>query len=222
MRDRDIIEQIVREVIEQLSVKEETSKPTLLVIGDTSFIEPKLLSMMNENWNTIRDETHEDLELAKIDKVLFLHATQDLLAKGALGLFDTPESKLLSRCLVEAIPVSIVPTVYLQDYILEANHPKNSAYVSQIIGYKDSLLKFGVKLESFEKAIFKKNDPVSAAKGNFSTVVKKKLLTERDIKDAQEEQIVVDRSTIITPLAHDTARQLGKIIKVIESKGANA
>lgn len=43
-----------------------------------------------------------------------------------------------------------------------------------------------------------------------------RLLTQREIMEANEKVINIKRSTIVTPLAKDTARDLGKVIRMIE------
>jgi len=217
MNDRKLVERIVYEVIKQLSGTETKSKPTLLLVGEPLYIEPTLLQKMNNHWNVLDAESFSGKELHKLDQVLFLHVTQDLLAKGALGLFDTDDSKLLSRCIMEAIPVSLIPTAFLQEQLLEGKS-KNKAYVQHLLGYKETLEKFGVKLETFESFM---SDGTEVKLSKVSDSRKKKLLTQRDIQESKEDKIVVDKNTIITPLARDTARALGKSIKVIESKGAN-
>jgi putative phosphotransacetylase len=41
---------------------------------------------------------------------------------------------------------------------------------------------------------------------------RKKLLSNNDIREISEAEIVIEKGTIVTPLARDTARELGKII----------
>ncbi|MFD1204544.1 phosphate propanoyltransferase [Sporosarcina contaminans] len=43
---------------------------------------------------------------------------------------------------------------------------------------------------------------------------KKKLLSNEDIRAIQEDEIVVDKGTIVTALAKDTAREIGKVISI--------
>jgi len=222
MIDREKIEQIVREVVRQLTLPDtnlsEADKPSLLVVGDTSFVEPKLLLKLKAGWNLVNYDADEKAVLDRVDKVLFLHATQDLLVKGALGLFDTPESKLLSRCMMESVPASIIPTVYLQEHLFKTN-PKNKAYVSHLEGYRDTLLKFGVKVETFESFIDEGRKRNPTAEGTVRDPKRKKLLTQRDVMDWEADEIELDPNTIITPLARDTARELGKDIKWLNQKG---
>jgi hypothetical protein len=218
MIDRKMVEQIVHEVMKRLSVPVSKQKPNLLLVGEPIYIEPTLLEKMKDHWNVLKAESFTGKEIHMLDQVLFLHVTQDLLVKGALGLFDTDDSKLLSRCIMDSIPVSLIPTAFLQEQLLEKNS-KNKAYVQHLLGYKENLEKFGVKFETFESFMSNgtevKLDPVSNSR-------KKKLLTQRDVEESKEDQIVIEKSTIITPLARDTARAMGKSIMVIESKGAKA
>lgn len=222
MMTRQMIEQIVQEVIKQLVTNENHlnnhDKPKLLVIGETSFVEPHYLAKLKINWNIISDKESEKVKLNQVDQVLILHATQDLLVKGALGIFDTRESKLLSRCLLESIPVTIIPTVFLEEQLFNRN-PINKPYVLQLLKYKEQLEKFGAYMETWENFLTKSEKPVVTIPPGY-VAAKKKLITQREIQDCKESIIVVDEDTIITPLARDKARELGKIIKVIEAKGA--
>ncbi|MEK4027819.1 phosphate propanoyltransferase [Pseudobacillus sp. FSL P4-0506] len=64
--------------------------------------------------------------------------------------------------------------------------------------------------------------PVQAApvvlqeKPVLSTVFEGKLLSQHEVKQMNEEVIRVGKGTIVTPLAKDTARELGKKIQVID------
>lgn len=221
MVDRNLIEQIVLEVMKQLQLTSEspiqTNRPKLLVVGETSFVDPNYLLKLKTKWDTISFNDLEKTKLDHVNQVLFLHATQDLLAKGALGIIDTPESKLLARCLFETVPVSVIPTIYLQEQLFHKN-PANQQYVLQLLKYKEQLVQFGVHVETLEGFLSKtEEDVILAATPIFK---KKTLLTKRDVQDCAEDELVVDKDTIITPLARDTARELGKIIKVMEAKGA--
>ncbi|WP_083402495.1 hypothetical protein [Bacillus sp. MUM 116] len=223
MMDQEIIERIVLEVIKQLTASQgklnNTAKQKLLVVGDPLLIEPKYLVKLESKWEIIYNNELEKVRSEHFDQVVFLHATQDLLAKGALGIFDTNESKLLSWCLLESIPVSIIPTVYLEKYLFNGN-PKNMLYVSQLLEYKQRLVKFGANVETLESFVVGTEEVLETISAKSPISEKKKLLTQRDVQDCRDDELVVDKQTIITPLARDTAREMGKRIKVIESKGA--
>jgi hypothetical protein len=217
MIDRRMIEQIVNEVIKQLSLNEIKQKPSLLVFGELLYLESKLLVEMQEKWNIQDSNSFSEKDIHKLDQVIFLHVTQDLLAKGALGIFDTNESKWLARCMLESIPVLLIPTVYLQEQLFEVKS-KNTAYVEHLLGYKEILGRFGVEIGTLEGFVSKGQ----AAPLAEPAPLIKKLLTQKDVEDSKHALIVVDKATIITPLARDKARAMGKNIKVIESKGAKA
>ncbi|WP_209121676.1 hypothetical protein [Alkalihalobacillus sp. BA299] len=219
MIHRDMIEQIVREVVAQLSKEEKAgteAKPKLLVVGDTSFLEPKHLLLLQTRWIVVHYEGEKKVYVDLYDRVLFLHATQDLITKGALGIFDNTESKLLSRCFMESTPVSIIPTVYLQDHLFSSS-PKNKAYVAQIQRYHQALLEFGAKVETLES--FLETLTVKPKQEPLSRSAKKKILTRRDVQDCKESVLKVDSNTIITPLAKDTAREMGIDIVELDLKG---
>ena len=55
-----------------------------------------------------------------------------------------------------------------------------------------------------------------ASTSTISGIKKKKLLTQRDVQDCQSTEIIVCKSTIITPSARDAAKELGKSIVVAE------
>ncbi|MEH7379356.1 hypothetical protein V7138_02585 [Bacillus sp. JJ1533] len=223
MIDREMIERIVGEVVARLS-KEDThllavEKPNLLVVGDISFAEPEQLSKLQAKWSISHYVGEEKVRLDHISHVLFMHATQDLLVKGALGIFDTPESKLLSRCFMESTPVTIVPTIYLEDH-LYSKSPRNKAYVAQLKGYIETLLLFGARVDMFERFVDTINGTTDLRQEDRRESKKKKILTRRDIQDCDGNIIEVDSHTIITPLARDTAREMEIDIRILDPKGA--
>ena len=64
-----------------------------------------------------------------------------------------------------------------------------------------------VKLPEKQTAIEQLNEPV---------VFENKLLSQRDVQTWKDHTITIYKGTIVTPLARDTARELGKTIKVID------
>lgn len=223
MIDREMIERIVGEVVARLSVEDThllaVEKPNLLVVGDISFAEPEQLSKLQAKWSISNYVGEEKVRLDHINHVLFMHATQDLLVKGALGIFDTPESKLLSRCLMESTPVTIVPTIYLEDRLFSES-PNNKAYVTHLRGYIESLLLFGARVDNFERFVEVNNETTASSQKDKIGSKMKKILTRRDIQDCKENFIEVDSNTIMTPLARDTAKEMQIDIRILDSKGA--
>ncbi|MCS0790278.1 hypothetical protein [Cytobacillus pseudoceanisediminis] len=216
MIDRHLIEQIVEEVVKNLfgakSVPNSKAKHNILAVGDLGKVDSNILEVLEENWNVLPYDFSEEAELHTVMKVIFLDASQDLFVKGALGICDTPESELLSACIIDYVPVTLIPKTKLYK-ILNGEKKTNGEYYSSLMEYKEKLLKFGVEINSLED--FAAPKPISA-----DQPVSKKLITQRDVQECKMNEILADKQTIITPLARDTARELGKSIIVMDTKGA--
>lgn len=216
MIDRDVIEQIVEEVMKNLlgakSAPNSKAKHNILAVGDLGKVDSNILEVLEENWNVLPYDFSEEAELHTVMKVIFLDASQDLFVKGALGICDTPESELLSACIIDYVPVTLIPKTNLYK-ILNGEKKTNGEYFSSLMEYKEKLLKFGVEINSLED--FAAPKPINAVQQES-----KKLITQRDVQECKMNEILADKQTIITPLARDTARELGKSIIVMDTKGA--
>ena len=71
-----------------------------------------------------------------------------------------------------------------------------------------------MKIQSFERFL-------QSGLNRHSLSFTERVLTQRRVKLVEEEKITVSPKTIITPLARDTARELGKEICVIDVEGAD-
>lgn len=223
--DRALIEQIVVEVLRNFSMttvlEHEKSKPNLLIVKGTQKLDPSQLIKLESKWNMIYKNANETDFAETAEAVIFLDATQDLLVKGAIGLADTPESKLLAHYILAGVPVSLILPPFLERVVLGGRSGlANREYVSRLVEYKETLNRFGVKVESLfqfiESSLNEEQLHTDELRSSF-----KKLLTQRDVKACKEEKIIISQKTIVTPLARDTARELGKNICVIDSKGAD-
>ncbi|MFY2158242.1 hypothetical protein ACOSZF_21830 [Cytobacillus firmus] len=216
MIDRQLIEQIVEEVVKNLlgakSAPNSTIKHNILAVGDLGKVDSNILKVLEENWNVLPYDFSEEAQLHTVMKVIFLDASQDLFVKGALGICDTPESELLSACIVDYVPVTLFPKKNLYK-ILNGEKKTNGEYFSTLMEYKEKLLKFGVEINSLGD--FDAPKPINTGKLDSM-----KLITQRDIQNCKMNEIFADKQTIITPLARDTARELGKSIVVMDTKGA--
>lgn len=216
MIDRHLIEQIVEEVVKNLfgakSAPNSKSKHNILAVGDLGKVDPNILEVLEENWNVLPYDFSEEAELHNVMRVIFLDASQDLFVKGALGICDTPESELLSACIMDYVPVTLIPKTKLYK-ILNGEKKTNGEYSLSLMEYKEKLLKFGVEINRLED--FAAPKPISA-----DQPLSKKLITQRDVQECKMNEILADKQTIITPLARDTARELGKSIIVMDTKGA--
>jgi hypothetical protein len=218
MIDRQLIEQIVEEVVKSLagakSAPNTAMKHNLLAVGDLDKIDPAILQALENDWNVLPNDFTEEAQLHTVMKVVFLDASQDLLVKGALGICDTPETELLSACIIDYVPVTLIPKTNLYK-ILSGERKTNGEYFSSLMEYKEKLLKFGVEISSLED--FASHKPYNAAQPELM-----KLITQRDVQECKTNDIFADKQTIITPLARDTARELGKSIIVMDTKGAES
>lgn len=95
----------------------------------------------------------------------------------------------------------------------DANAREDSIYRSHLLTYKKQLESFGVKFRSLASFTEARVDEERANCLAFEG----KLLTEQGVKDSREASILIAPSTIVTPLARDAARDLGKAIVVVES-----
>lgn len=216
MIDRQLIEKIVEEVVRNLlgakSAPNSATKHNILAVGDLKRVDINILEVLKKNWNVLPYDFSEEAQLHTVMKVIFLDASQDLFVKGALGICDTPESELLSACIIDYVPVTLIPKTNLYKF-LNGEKKTNGEYFSSLMEYKEKLLKFGVEINSLEE--FAAPKPINAGQPDS-----KKLITQRDVQECKMNEILANQQTIITPLARDTARELGKSIVVIDSKGA--
>ena len=226
MIDRNMVETIVLEVIRALEGERENEvtpvQPKLLIAGDASWIFENTLEKLKQNWdlNFAREPKIEDCE--SVEHIIFFRSSQDLIAKGALGIADTPESILLAHCLLTGKKGTIVPEPILEEHLLAKKGPSSgSKYIQKLLNYVEDLNSFGVKVESIDDFASRgkssqKAEPIPQLQPASSNAGKKNLLTQRDVQDTKTEQIYVCKNTIITPSARDAARELGKSIIVAE------
>ncbi|TYR78906.1 hypothetical protein FZC66_17955 [Priestia megaterium] len=218
MNNRALIEQVVAEVLKSFSMSagEHAEKPALLVVNAQESMNPSQLKALESKWKIIYPDSNKENWPATTKAALFLDATQDLFVKGAIGIADTPESQLLAQSLAAGMSVSLIPSPSLEKIILnEKQEIANKSYVSHLLTYKKTLESFGVKIESFAAFL-----NVNSSEKQISFT--ERVLTQQHVKLWNDEKITISNKTIITPLARDTARELGKLICVIESKGVDA
>ena len=219
MNHHALIEQIVVEVLKRLDKSDKQHlnvKPKLLIVEEAAAIDPIQIKKLETSWTLVYSDDQKENLPKDIQGILFAEAKQDLLVKGALGITDTLESFLLAEALLEGISVSLIPSVTLGNVLLSSNQKKlvNSKYAAHLIAYKNTLEGFGVKIQSFEGFL-------QSGLNRHSLSFTERVLTQRHVKLVEEEKITVSPKTIITPLARDTARELGKEICVIDIEGAD-
>jgi hypothetical protein len=219
MNHHALIEQIVVEVLKRLDKSDKQHlnvKPKLLIVKEAAAIDPIQIKKLETSWTLVYSDDQKENLPKDIQGILFAEAKQDLLVKGALGITDTLESYLLAEALLEGISVSLIPSVTLGNVLLSSNQKKrvNNKYAAHLIAYKNTLESFGVKIQSFERFL-------QSGLNRHSLSFTERVLTQRHVKLVEEEKITVSPKTIITPLARDTARELGKEICVIDVEGAD-
>ncbi|MCF6797552.1 hypothetical protein P4573_07795 [Priestia megaterium] len=219
MNHHALIEQIVVEVLKRLDKSDKQHlnvKPKLLIVEEAAAIDPIQLEKLETSWTLVYSDDQKENLPKDIQGILFAEVKQDLLVKGALGMTDTLESSLLAEALLEGISVSLIPSVTLGNVLLSTNQkkPVNNKYAAHLIAYKNTLEGFGVKIQSFERFL-------QSGLNRHSLSFTERVLTQRHVKLVEEEKITVSPKTIITPLARDTARELGKEICVIDIEGAD-
>lgn len=199
--DQHLLEQIILEVAGRL-----TEKPKLLLVCETTTTTEKieyLTSKFKEHWR-VEVFNADDARLKEqfdYQQLVFLDANQDLLAKGAMGLTDTPASLLLAKALLKGHPVFFEPSKDMR-LLLEKRDQHSipervTRYRTHLLKYKKKLMEFGVWfgfIESLQPS---------------QLVYDRRLLTEKDIRTINATEIRVASTTIITNLARDAAKEKG-------------
>ncbi|MGG1658023.1 hypothetical protein [Brevibacillus sp. NRS-1366] len=205
MIDRTEIEAVVREILQKLKL-ESSIRPNLVVLNAATDFE---VEQLEQHWNVISMPPTSNNFPANVQDAVFLNVTQDLLVKGALGIVDTPECKMLSQLLLKGVRISFIPSVDLE-WILDftGKEVANSAYGNHLASYKKMLEGFGVQVIPLVKLVPKASHDRITFHG--------KLVTQREIEHIKDEKIWIHKSTIVTPLARDAAREKGKSICVID------
>ncbi|WCK52588.1 hypothetical protein PP175_14205 [Aneurinibacillus sp. Ricciae_BoGa-3] len=226
MIDREIVEEIVIQVLKKMGRPfdkcEVESKPDLLVINA---LEGFKNDELEKCWNFIRLPAASENFPSNVRDIIFLDATQDLLVKGALGITDTPDSKTLANVMMKGLNISLIPCSEFE-WIINSDVKKvpNKEYFIHLLKYKEMLERFGVRIHSLanlSSSISRFGDQIIGSYVGEQVTFQGKLLTQRDVQSIKEKKIIIRKSTIVTPLALDALRELGKTISVIDSKGAN-
>ena len=134
----------------------------------------------------------EPAELDSYGVVVLTGLTNEALAKLALGLCDTPYTRLAAQAILTGKRV-YVPTEEVELYRYASTAP--AAYYAMMKERLDLLLTSGV-----------------AAREEKLVHVTKRVLTERDIRDAAAEKVTcihVPAKCILTALAKDCAKEHG-------------
>jgi hypothetical protein len=234
--DREIIERVVMEVLQRLGSREEgepiLGKPGLLIVCDSTFEKKALEAItmsLQDKWNIYQADTDSAEKISittDIKRILFLNVGQDFIVRGALGLTDTNANQLLADVLLRGLPVTLVPCSSLK-WLLhpeagEAVLPETAMRYRRYIRERaEALASFGASIGTItDLLLLEEGVSVQAAEEPASTkeeaVFQGKLLTQREVQQVSAPVLLVSRSTVITPLARDTARDKGIVLRMEE------
>ncbi|PIC70844.1 hypothetical protein CSV77_05915 [Sporosarcina sp. P16b] len=200
MNHKNAIEDIVQEVLNQLGKSKLYVNDTSLPLLYVHHADNETVQILNEDWKVTKNPEES------ADHVLFCDVSQNVLVKGAMGLADDPCSKWLATFLLNGKKVTMIPSKDLE-WLLCLDE-KYTPYKSYLFAHKEKLEGFGVHfttLNNFTRSL-----------KNVNNLLAEKLLTEKIVKNTLSKVIFIGPATIVTPLARDTAKELGKVITVIE------
>ncbi|MED4354103.1 hypothetical protein P9265_17525 [Schinkia azotoformans] len=208
MIDSKLIEDIVKQVITKLETNGNNTKSNLLVISKPGQDMEQVLGRLKQDWNIVLAEKIEGNVFSSFDQAMFLNIDQDTIVRVALGLADSPNSKLFVQLIMNEIPITFIPDASLRQLLEgdEKNH-HYSSYIKKLRDYKGTIEKFGVTFKSLEE--LKLCNCSTIKKLNEQSKSSKTLISLEDIMHLAGNQLVVQQGTIITPLAKDKARELG-------------
>ena len=208
MMDPKLIESIVKQVMAKLETEGNNTQPNLLVITYPGLDIEQEISLLKQDWNIVLADKVEGNLFSGIDQAVFLNIDQDTLVRAALGLTDSPNSKLFVQLIMNEIPIMFIPDASLSQLLQmdEKNH-QYSLYIKKLRYYKETIEKFGVAIKSIEELRLRNHAPIN--KLNEQSKTSKALISLEDIMNFSGVELVMHPGTIITPLAKDKARELG-------------
>jgi hypothetical protein len=241
-----IVIEVIRALEKEQEAETASVLPKLLIIGDASWISEDTLKKLKQNWEVSYSRQPKAKECESADHFFFFNASQDFIVKGALGIADTQDTILLSHLLLVGKKVTISPEKGLSGYLKQSIGQSSryvvqlKKYVEKLVEFGaeiEAIEDFAKKQPGMNEAYSKTNSSGTGLTGKTSPgtldarskgivehssnpgnsgIKKKKLLTQRDVQDSQATEIIVCKSTIITPSARDAAKELGKSIVVAE------
>lgn len=142
--------------------------------------------------------------------LLMPNITMNTLSKVCSGMIDSFASNILWAFLYKNKPI-IIDFYSVRNYLGEKPVSKE---IEEMIEEKiNTILKMGAQELAYATEIFKEEetteDPTSNAEHSS-----KELITQKDIVECNTSKLIIDKNTIITPLAKDKARELKIEIKV--------
>lgn len=213
---RKVVETVMRELDNSVPLENYSFKSTFLIVKSP-----------NTNYDTIKQlkQKVNVIELANgegeipkvVEEVIFLDTTQAMFVKGALGITDTKETYILSKAIRLGLSINMIPSECFEWILDISNKKKISSYEGLFIQYMDNLSKFGAQLIDY-KTLFKLESVDYSANNKQFNNINEKLLTKKLVENIQTNKINISHSTLVTPLARDTAKELDKEIYVSDIK----
>lgn len=210
MYDKQLIEEIVAEILKKKKVLREKNKPVLHVIhagGHKDELIEKLESSWDLEWV---DPTSIDGS-ESISQAIFPHVDQDLFVKSALGITDTPKSDSFAKLVRNGVAIH-----FMLDRSMEWIHTQPEKVPAP---YLSKMREYEKELRSYHVSILKPYEvpPPPNKKSDSPFYFNGKLLNQEEINKWPYSDIHISQKTIITPLARDTARDDNISITIEES-----
>ena len=215
---------------EQCEVKKDNKPSYLVLANDHGTLCHDVLTdkVLTEKLNLECAQLKEfEVDLCDYEGVIAFGLTNEALSKIAMGILDTPFVSAFGKAILSGKKI-YVPKEEIELYNYKDTAPKG--YYKRFEEYLNFLRQNGVEIvekSALVKAILgtvpaEVHAPVSQVKEVKSeravheVIVKKKVITERDLISARGEEatvLVADTGSIITDLAKDYARTYGIVIE---------
>ncbi|WP_188455870.1 hypothetical protein [Virgibacillus oceani] len=204
MITKQVIEEIVSEVIKRMELADSESKPRLLVVHHAKEKNQSQINELKGHWHVVEmSQPDRDIPTG-FQNAVFLEVNQDLFVKGALGITDTHESLLFSKLILKNCQVNFVLDHSLSEIIYrDGEIAGNKNYVNQLLYYRKQLEEYGVCLSPIDQVL-----PRKAFDWSQEEFIEK-VLTKDHVEAWDEKTITIHPGTLITPLARDVAREKG-------------
>ncbi|PTX64641.1 hypothetical protein C8P63_102135 [Melghirimyces profundicolus] len=234
MADRELVRQIVEEVVERLMKQGPTRKRAVAVCWSEAMTDSGQIRLeeLEKRWDLVlftpersladpnryeavhsweADEALWDRELTQAERMIFLGVDQDTLVKGARQIADTFPTRLLARSLLKEKEVCLVPEKHLLWTTREKPGNRINPYCRKILECVHELRSYGATVVTTPEEIrgsFAVGDP------RFLDVL---LLDAEKVQSLPEgSTVVVSSSTLVTPLAKDFVRERKINVQVID------
>ena len=205
MVNREMVEQIVIDVLNKLSVhKEVFSKSNMLIVPGEEEVESSLLQQLDTKWNI---SIYDGGRNIAAERIVFLQVDQNFLVKAAIGIADTDKCEYVTYCMEQGLMIIFILADGFKQFL---NKCKNEEYKSLFNRYIKTLEGYGVSFLTIEQLISSQKE----TKQMF--IFQGKVLSYADVQSCKDPIIMISKKTIVTPLAKDTVRELGKEIVFME------